>query len=57
MTADQIEARCEHTMDQIDRELLANRLTQREYDDKVVELSKWASHQYHVAKRMAFLYA
>lgn len=57
MNAEQIEAKCETTMDRLDRDLIANRLTVAEYDAKVIELSQWASHQYHVARRMAFLYA
>jgi hypothetical protein len=46
MTEDHIERRVEQTMNSLDRRLVANALTQAEYDREVKVLDRWASQQF-----------
>jgi hypothetical protein len=46
MTEDQIERRVEQTMNSLDRRLVANALTQAEYDREVKVLDRWPSQQF-----------
>jgi hypothetical protein len=45
MTEDQIERRVEAIMDRLDMRLLRGALTQKQYDEGVVELNRWADQQ------------
>jgi hypothetical protein len=46
MTADEIERRVEKMTDALDRQLMNNVLSQKDYDIAMAELSEWADRQY-----------
>lgn len=46
MTEDHIERIVERTMNQLDKLLLTNEMTQDEYDQEVRELDQWAREMY-----------
>lgn len=48
MSEDQIERHVERAFDRIDAQFMDNRITQSEYEKKVIEITKWASRQYHL---------
>jgi hypothetical protein len=50
MTEDQIEARVQRDFDALDRRLMANQLTQADYDHHAREIDQWANDQYRYSK-------
>ena len=50
LTENQIETRVEREIDQLDRNLLTNKITQQQYDKDIVSIDKWASQQYEHLK-------
>jgi hypothetical protein len=51
MSEEKIERQVESKMDSLDRQLMSGRLSQREYDQKVKDLNKWAEQQYELLSR------
>ena len=45
MTEDQIERIAERTIDRLDRQFLSGKLTQKQYDEGIAEVDKWANQQ------------
>lgn len=50
LTEEQIETRVERAIDRLDRHLLSNQITQKQYDRDIVSIDKWASQQYEHLK-------
>lgn len=48
ISAEWIERAAERGMDRLDRRLMANRLTQAEYDAAVREQNQWVKRQYRL---------
>ena len=48
MSEDQIERHVERAFDRIDAQFMDNRISQAEYEKEVIEITKWASRQYHL---------
>lgn len=46
MTEAEIEYRVEKVMDDLDRNLMMNSITQEDYDREVSKIDRWASQQY-----------
>ena len=51
MTDEQIERAVERKMDRLDHRLMIRTLTQREYDEEVRRLDKWAEQEYRFITR------
>ena len=56
LTDERINARFERKMDQLDARLIANTLTQQDYDAAVRELDAWAEEQYNAGPWFVCLY-
>jgi hypothetical protein len=48
MTEHQIETYVERAFDRLDAEFMDNRITEAQYEARVLELARWASRQYYV---------
>lgn len=52
LSESEIEIRVERKIDKLDRQLMAHKITQEEYDHEIVIVDKWASQQYEHSKLM-----
>lgn len=54
MTEEQIEREVEWSFNRLDRQLMAGKLTQAEYDHEANVISQWADREYQTVRRRSW---